>query len=173
MTATQKGRKIFQMMVSYSKPEPSTLEYQPLMPSVPAPESLKSDEDKLRELLLNPQAKKYHKSIQMRLEQPITIETKSIPLKLMPVDENGKPNRLRMWIRAKGKLPDIAAVHQCVLAYCSDHSLLNAALVPHGLSQMNEQRFKTVKMMASLDHSMWFHDDFRADEWLLYDSTIV
>ena len=100
------------MMVSYSKPEPTPLSYQPIMPSVPSPDSLKSDEDKLRELLLNPQAKKYHKSIQMRLEQTITIETKSIPLKLMPVDANGKPNRLRMWIKAKGKLPDNAAVHQ-------------------------------------------------------------
>jgi acyl-CoA thioesterase len=111
-TAPPKGRKIFQMMVSYSKPEPSPLKYQPVMPSVPLPESLKSDEDKLRELLLNPQAKKYHKSIQMRLEQPIVIETKTIPLKHIPIDEHGKPNKLRMWIKAKGKLPDIAAVHQ-------------------------------------------------------------
>ena len=99
-------------MVSYSKPEPSPLIYQPVMPPVPPPETLKSDEDKLRELLLNPQAKKYHKSIQMRLEQPIVIETKTIPLKHIPIDEHGKPNKLRMWIRAKGKLPDVAAVHQ-------------------------------------------------------------
>ena len=68
-----------------------------------------------------------------------------------------------MWIRTTGKLPDDPAIHQCVLAYASDMSLLDTALVPHGRS-LFEKDF----MGASLDHALWLHRPFRADDWLLY-----
>jgi acyl-CoA thioesterase-2 len=68
-----------------------------------------------------------------------------------------------VWIRATGSLPDEPAIHQCVLAYASDMSLLGAALIPHKLNIFNNEI-----MAASLDHAMWFHRPFRADEWLLY-----
>lgn len=72
------------------------------------------------------------------------------------------PPRQRMWIRADGTLPDDPLLHACVVAYASDMSLLDTALMPHGLNW-------TSVMGASLDHAMWFHRPFRADEWLLYD----
>src|SRR5262249_27963802 len=65
--------------------------------------------------------------------------------------------------RATGRLPDEPAIHQCVLAYASDMTLLDAALVAHGRSVLSDDI-----MAASLDHAMWFHRPFRADEWLLY-----
>jgi acyl-CoA thioesterase II len=70
----------------------------------------------------------------------------------------------RFWIRAAGKLPDDQSLHSCVLAYASDLTLLGASLLPHRL-MIGDPRIQP----ASLDHAMWFHRSFRADEWLLYD----
>ena len=71
--------------------------------------------------------------------------------------------RFHVWIRATGRLPDEPAIHQCVLAYASDMTLLDSALIPHGRTV-----FEKPMMAASLDHAMWFHRPFRADDWLLY-----
>jgi acyl-CoA thioesterase-2 len=71
--------------------------------------------------------------------------------------------RFHVWIRATDRLPEEPAIHQCVLAYASDMTLLDAALVPHGRTVYE----KTI-MGASLDHALWLHRPFRADEWLLY-----
>jgi acyl-CoA thioesterase II len=66
-------------------------------------------------------------------------------------------------MRADGDLPDDPVLHQCVLTYASDMSLLDTVTLPHGVSVIDG----TV-MMASLDHAMWFHRPFRADRWFLY-----
>jgi acyl-CoA thioesterase-2 len=71
-----------------------------------------------------------------------------------------------VWIRANGQLPDDRLLHACVVAYASDLTLLDTVLLPHSRS-VGEEQF----MMASLDHAMWFHRPFRADEWLLYHQT--
>jgi len=68
-----------------------------------------------------------------------------------------------IWFRATGRLPDDRALHQCVLAYASDMTLIDTALVPHGMNI-----FDSRLQLASLDHSLWFHRPFRADDWLLY-----
>ena len=70
----------------------------------------------------------------------------------------------RCWMRCGEKLPDDPRIHQCVLAYLSDWSLLDTATRPHAVSFMQDN-----VQVASLDHAMWFHRPFRADEWLLYD----
>lgn len=70
------------------------------------------------------------------------------------------------WIRAKGSLGDALALHQCVVAYGSDHNLLGTVPLAHGATWFS--RSTRIAMMASLDHSMWFHCPFRADEWMLY-----
>jgi acyl-CoA thioesterase-2 len=70
----------------------------------------------------------------------------------------------QFWVRAAGTLPDDQPLHACVLAYASDLTLLGASLLPHGLV-IGDRRIQP----ASLDHAMWFHRPFRADEWLLYD----
>jgi acyl-CoA thioesterase-2 len=73
------------------------------------------------------------------------------------------PARARVWVRASGKLPDDRRLHQAALAYASDLTLLGATTVPHGVFVgLNVQA-------ASIDHAMWFHRPFRADDWLLYD----
>jgi acyl-CoA thioesterase II len=73
------------------------------------------------------------------------------------------PPYQRVWLRADGRLPDDPVVHVCVLTYASDMTLLDTSLLPHAVGALEGNIF-----MASLDHAMWFHRPFRADEWLLY-----
>ncbi len=68
-----------------------------------------------------------------------------------------------IWMRANGTLPADPKLHQCVLAYASDFTLLDTALIAHG-----KLLFDADIQLASLDHSLWFHRPFRADDWLLY-----
>jgi len=91
------------------------------------------------------------------------------PIELRPVDlrhyvghERLPPHQV-VWIRITGSLPDDPAMHRCALAYASDLTLLDTSLFPHGRNV-----FERDMMLASLDHAMWFHRPFRADEWLLY-----
>jgi acyl-CoA thioesterase-2 len=73
-----------------------------------------------------------------------------------------------VWMRADGTLPDDPVLHACIVTYASDMTLLDTALRPSGKSSMTDDL-----MMASLDHAMWFHRPFRADEWLLYQQTAL
>ena len=82
-----------------------------------------------------------------------------------PMDYTGRIAQepsARVWIRANGKLPDDPVLHTCVVAYASDMTLLDTAARPHRIA------FDEKLQLASLDHAMWFHRPFRADEWLLY-----
>jgi acyl-CoA thioesterase-2 len=91
------------------------------------------------------------------------------PIELRPVElgryfgEKIDDGRIHVWIRTAAKLPDDPALHMCALAYASDFSLLDAAMARYGRTLFDKRM-----MPASLDHAMWFHRPFRADEWLLY-----
>jgi acyl-CoA thioesterase-2 len=76
----------------------------------------------------------------------------------------GEQARSQIWFKADGTLPDDPVLHVCLLAYLSDVTLLEGVLTQHGLSTGGNHL-----QLASLDHAMWFHRPFRADEWLLYD----
>ena len=93
-------------------------------------------------------------------ERPIILRPVTYERYRRKEDRERHLQRLDTLCRA---LPDDPALHQCVLAYASDMALLDAALIPHGLSVFDRQI-----MAASLDHALWFHRPFRADEWLLY-----
>jgi acyl-CoA thioesterase II len=80
-----------------------------------------------------------------------------------PVREPENDRHL-VWMRAPEKLPDDPLLHACALAYASDMTLLEPVFLLHGVD-----RHATGVSLASLDHAMWFHEDLRADEWLLYD----
>ncbi len=82
-----------------------------------------------------------------------------------PLDRTGPlPPRQQVWMKANGTLGDDPLLHHCLLTYASDMTLLDTTLLPHGTSSLDSGI-----MLASLDHAMWFHGPFRADEWLLYD----
>jgi acyl-CoA thioesterase-2 len=154
--AIQHGQAIFAMAVSFHAEEPG-FDHQSRMPVVPGPEKLAS-EDELR------------KNILSTMPDPVRrFFERERPIELRPVEYErylGKKideGRFNIWIRAVSKLPDDPAIHQCVLAYASDMALLDASLIPHGRSVFDKRI-----MAASLDHALWFHRPFRADEWLLY-----
>jgi len=156
VVAIQHGQAIFSMAASFHKDEPG-LHHQMKMPDVPSPESLPSEAE-LKEQLIN------------RLPEPVKAYwQRERPIEIRPVDlsrylspENRAPTQ-QVWIRATGSLGDDLALHQCVLAYASDFTLLDTALIAHGRFV-----FDPGLMLASLDHAIWFHRSFRADDWLLY-----
>jgi acyl-CoA thioesterase-2 len=156
VVAIQHGHPIFTMSASFHRDEPS-LTHQAKMPDVPPPEKLPSDDEiKNRVLPLMPEAvRRYYER-----ERPIELRPVEYERYLGKKIENG---RFHVWMRATGSLPDEPAIHQCVLAYASDMGLLDSALIPHGRTV-----FEQTIMAASLDHALWFHRPFRADDWLLY-----
>ena len=78
-------------------------------------------------------------------------------------EAKSRPPHTNSWVRAKGTLPDDPAIHQCIVAYASDMTLLSNAVNAHPIG-LTSPGFQS----ASLDHAMWFHRRFRADDWLLY-----
>src|SRR5271170_4416576 len=154
--AIQHGHAIFSMSVSFHVHEEG-LSHQFPMPDVPKPDALPSEAE-LKERIFP------------RMPEPVRrYYERERPIELRPVEygrylgEKAADGRFHVWIRATGRLPDEPAIHQCVLAYASDMTLLDAALIPHARSVFSEDI-----MAASLDHALWFHRPFRADEWLLY-----
>jgi len=157
VVAVQRGQAIFTMSISFQVDE-GGLNHQFDMPDVPGPDDLQT-EDEIRRV----QSKNWPKEFQDSFSGSSAIQVKPIePMDLL----NPKPAEpvQRCWMRCGDKLPDDPRIHQCVLAYLSDWSLLDTATRPHAVSFMQDN-----VQVASLDHAMWFHRPFRADEWLLYD----
>ncbi|KAJ3180022.1 Acyl-CoA thioesterase 8 [Geranomyces variabilis] len=170
--AEQRGKSIFVLMASFQSGEQTVIEHQYPMPDVRPPEELKTTEQKLQHLLDHPrlgQIPKIRQQFKMRLEEPIPIEIRDCHgfqrARDLVYPPKKEPKQY-MWMRAKGKLPDDPAFHNCVAAYCSDHYLLTTSILAHGITAFSNPR---LNMLASLDHAVWFHAPFRADEWLLYE----
>ena len=156
VVAIQHGQAIFSMSVSFHVAEQGW-SHQFEMPDVPTPEALPDEaEFKNRILRVMPDAVRRY----FERERPIELRPVEYGRYLGEKSEDG---RFHVWIRATGRLPDEPAIHQCVLAYASDMTLLDTALIPIGRSIFSDDI-----MAASLDHALWFHRPFRADEWLLY-----
>jgi len=156
VVAIQHGRAIFHLSASFQPPE-SGPEHQLPMPDAPDPESLPTFEERVAPTLGDvPDGVRRW----MLRDRPIDVRAADFN---PPFHPTPRPPRQLVWIRAKGTLPDVLLVHQCVVAYASDLSLLDTAALPHAIA-WNDPAY----VMASLDHAMWFHRPFRADEWLLY-----
>jgi acyl-CoA thioesterase-2 len=156
VTARQHGQPIFSMLVSFHTDELG-LDHQAKMPDVPGPDSLPSEAEARATILptMPDPVRRYYER-----ERPIELRPVEFERYLGKKIPDG---RFNVWIKATGPLPDDPAIHQCVLAYTSDMGLLDTALVPHGRT-LFEKEF----MAASLDHALWLHRPFRADEWLLF-----
>ncbi len=159
VTAIQHGRAIFHLEASFQRAEPGP-EHQLEMPAAPAPESLPSfTEHMARSAREAGRPEAWQGSGAARLPFDHRYATQ-----FNPWLETRLPPRLLVWLRATGAMPDDPLLHQCVLAYASDLTLMDTALLPHGVPWDGEGY-----QIASLDHAMWFHRSFRADEWLLFD----
>jgi acyl-CoA thioesterase II len=153
VVAIQHGEAIFSMSASFHKVEEGYSHQFP-MPDAPDPDTLPSEEE-MRDKV------PAEMSTFWKLERP--IEMRPVDIERFTTSKSSTAANL-VWFRTKGAMPSADPVlHRCALAYASDYSLLSASLAPHA-----RRPFDPELMMASLDHAVWFHRDFRADEWLLY-----
>jgi acyl-CoA thioesterase II len=155
VVAIQHGKAIFSLSASFQIEELG-LEHAEPMPEVPDPETLPTRLESLGEL-----AEKLGRMA--TAPRPIDIRYVTEPPWLSR-ERGARDARSQVWMRADGRLPDDELLHVCVLTYASDMTLLDAILARHGVYW----GFDNV-LGASLDHALWFHRPFRADEWFLYD----
>ena len=154
VTAIQHGEQIFNLSASFQAPEPG-LEHQQPMPEVPPPEGL-AEALPLSAAQVERLSPRLRQFIQNR---PIEFRTVS---RAVPGGQSGPP-RQQLWMRAVDRLPDDELLHRCLLAYASDFNLLGTALASHE-GALAANKF----LIASIDHTMWFHRSVRIDDWLLY-----
>ncbi|HLH84525.1 MAG TPA: acyl-CoA thioesterase II [Trebonia sp.] len=155
VTAIQHGKAIFTLSASFHRPEQG-LEHADPMPSVPPPEEVRSSAERLEEAL-GVQLPAHFKDspIELRAVGPLSIDASR--------DPSLRTTRSLVWLRVNGELPDDPLLHVCLMTYASDLTLLDTVALAHGRSWYDGRTTG-----ASLDHAMWFHRPFRADQWLLY-----
>lgn len=161
VVAKQSGAAIFALSCSFHVHEPG-YDHQVAMPVVPMPETLMAEKDAVATF-----KDKLPEGVQKYFLRDRPIELRPTSLKRYMGVKPTEAERLNptqyVWFRATEKLPDDPAIHLAMLTYASDMTLLDTAMVAHGKSYFNPDM-----QVASLDHAMWFHRPFRADEWLLY-----
>ncbi len=158
VVAIQHGQAIFNLQASFQEIETGP-ETQPPMPdNLPDPDTLPDFKSRMEP---------YKKLIGEIYNRPRPIDLRYITGD--PITRSGQPgNRQQVWFRADGLLPFDPVMHACIVTYASDMTLLDTAVLPLGFG-WNDQSVQ----LASLDHAMWFHQPFRADEWLLYDQVSI
>jgi acyl-CoA thioesterase-2 len=157
VVAVQHGAPIFTLSASFQLPQ-GGIDHQVEMPDVPAPETLPTlaqryeGFDELAQL-----ARRIPQAFDVRyIDDPPWVQRGLGP-------RENQPHRI--WLRTDGRLPEDPLMHVCAVTFASDLNLLDSVLIHHGLAAQLDPI-----SMASLDHAMWFHRQFRADEWLLYIS---
>jgi acyl-CoA thioesterase-2 len=156
VTAIQHGKAIFALSASFQKPE-SGPEHHAAMPEAPDPETLPTMRDRMAKVFGEEIADRFlrRRPFDVRHATALTWEGAKDPALRSPES--------RVWLRVDGELPDDPLLHVCLMTYASDMTLLDTVLLNHGLAWGDNRT-----MGASLDHAMWFHKPFRADQWLLY-----
>jgi acyl-CoA thioesterase-2 len=158
VTAIQHGKPIFTLSASFHRPE-AGLEHATPMPAARPPGELRSNAERLTEALGVTLPARFHDTpIELRSVGPLPAELARDP-SLRAKDEHSN----LVWVRVTERLPDDPLLHVCLMTYASDLTLLETALLEHGISWLDGR-----VVGASLDHAMWFHRPFRADQWLLY-----
>jgi acyl-CoA thioesterase-2 len=156
VVAIQHGRPIFTMAASFQL-EQEGLTHQLEMPDVPMPEELSSESDIPEDRLerVPPLLRRWF--------------TRTGPFDFRPVRKTDifnpqpQPPTSNIWFRLNEKIEVSDLMHRALMAYASDFHLVGTAVLPHGISFLQEDL-----LMASLDHGMWFHRPARVDDWLLY-----
>ena len=155
VVAIQHGRAIFNLQASFHAPEPG--------PDHQIDDAAGTARPRVAARLADPRWRRTRTRWASGTTGPRPIDVRYIdgdPFSRKGVPSDGQ----RVWLRADGHLPDDPVVHACIVTYASDMSLLDTTVLPFGLAWDSPGM-----QMASLDHAMWFHRPFRADEWLLYD----
>ncbi len=154
VVAIQKGEAIFSMSASFQGHEEG-LTHQIEMPDVPGPDELPSEEERFKA-----REHKMSKEMIAFMKRDRPVEMKRVE-DIDYLDPKVRAPKQHIWFRSKKPLDDVYSQHQCLLAYASDMGLLSTQTLPHGVNHL------TGLMTASLDHALWFHREFRFDEWVL------
>lgn len=159
VTAIQHGEAIFHLSASFHLAEPG-MDHQIAMPEVPAPEELEDELDVIRA-----NVDRYPEALRAIVTQDRPLEFRRVhPSKLFERERTDASGAKRMiWFKLRERIGDAPILHQATLAYASDYGFLPTSLQPHGVSWRDPRL-----IIASLDHTLWLHRPFRADEWLLY-----
>lgn len=152
VTAMQNGEAIMVLAASFQRSEVGG-EHQRDMPEAPAPDTLTD----IWASILSEQGRAVRPS-----EIQLVLDMRYVGDPAASLKDEGRGPHQQLWVRSREKLPDDPLLHACALTYISDLNLARTADLPH---QDNPGRLR----MASLDHAVWFHRPFRADEWLLFD----
>ncbi|MBV7264700.1 acyl-CoA thioesterase [Erythrobacter ani] len=131
------------------------------VPDVAPPEDLKSDME-MRRIMADKIGDKLSDAQRALMLRPRPIEMRTID-RLHWMNSEPREPRAHTWFKTAAPLPDDPDLHRAILTYASDYTLLGTSALPHGLSWMRGEL-----VGASLDHAIWFHQEARADEWLLY-----
>ncbi|MEX2626426.1 MAG: acyl-CoA thioesterase II, partial [Ilumatobacteraceae bacterium] len=158
VVAIQHGRAIFNLQASFHDEE-SGPDHQLAMPTdVPDPDSLPDFRTRMAP---------HKEKLGEWYDRPRPIDVRYLGAD--PFSRQGTPaSEQIVWLRAAGELPDDPVLHACIVTYASDMTLLDTTVMPFGLAWDSPGM-----QMASLDHAMWFHRPFRADDWLLYDQRAI
>ncbi len=154
--AMQQGQPILNMAASFQTPEDG-LTHQDTMPDVAPPETLKTEAELRLEI-----ADKMRPEHRAWLLRPRPIEIRPVTARNWFQPEKREPVQMS-WFRICSAIGDDPALHRAILSYASDMALLGTSMLPHGIHWMTHKL-----QSASLDHAVWLHEDFRADDWLLY-----
>jgi acyl-CoA thioesterase-2 len=158
VVAIQHGRAIFNLQASFHDDEPGPDHQLPMPTGMPDPTELPDFRTRMAP---------YAEQIGDWYDRPRPIDLRYVNGD--PVSRKGQAaTTQQVWLRADGALPDDPVLHACVVTYASDMTLLDTTILPFGLGWDSPGM-----QMASVDHAMWFHRPFRADEWLLYDQEAV
>jgi acyl-CoA thioesterase-2 len=153
VVAIQHGRAIFNLQVSFHVHEQGFEHEAPMPQGVADPEALPDFEERWQP---------WAETLGDWYDRDRPIDTRTVDWQ--PLDRTRPlPPHQNVWLRADGRLPDDPVLHACIITYASDMTLLDTTLLPHAVGAVEKD-----VAMASLDHAMWFHRPFRADEWLLY-----
>ncbi|KAG2216765.1 hypothetical protein INT45_005879 [Circinella minor] len=172
VTCTQQGKVVIICTCSFTKIDSmgEALHHQTPMPThIPRPEELPNNNDRMKLLVSDPRVPdEYRKRFENYMDAVTPVEYRDIKVESVEEFLRGRiePNEHQgQWFKARETLPgNDAALHACSIAYASDSGILMTAVRANGLIAR-----KNIGMMASLDHSIWFHAPTRADEWLYYD----
>ncbi|MWA11258.1 acyl-CoA thioesterase [Streptomyces sp. BA2] len=160
VVAVQHGQPIFHLSASFQTYEEG-LEHQTGMPSAPDPETLPTAAEML------PRHLPAHVAERL-IEARAAVDLRYVDAPPWATVGQPREPRSQVWFRTNGKLDsgvDASLLHVCLATYVSDMTLLDSVLLAHGRGGWAVGDV----VGASLDHAMWFHRPFRADEWLLYD----
>lgn len=157
VVASQQGRPILNLTASFQRHEEGLHHIEAAMPDVPGPEELEPEVDVRRRFAEQARPEARHHFLAQRPVEMRAVEGRHW------TNPKPAPPRSHSWFKTVAALPDDPRLHRAILAYASDMTLLGTCALPHGLSWARGE-----VISASLDHAVWFHEPFRADEWLLY-----